>query len=227
MATDLKNQIEEIIKEKNILDHPFYQKWNEGTLTKPQLQEYAKQYYKFVEHFPRFVSSVHSNCGDKAVRKLLLENLADEEGYKTNIEDHPRLWLNFCEALNVSESEVKGTAALPETQEMVDGFYELCRDQDYLKGVACLLSYEQQVPEVSKTKIAGLKKFYDLSNDKDIEFFTVHKEADIHHSREELDIILNNAKTEEEKEQIRASVEKGASLLWKLLDGVYNNYCLN
>ena len=81
-----ENFIEEVnstINKKSLLDHPFYQKWNEGKLTQEELKEYAKQYYHFVKHFPRFVSCVHSNCDDVKTRQILLENLADEEGYKT------------------------------------------------------------------------------------------------------------------------------------------------
>ena len=52
-------EIEKILEEKNILKHPFYQKWNEGKLTMGELQEYSKQYYNFVKNFPMFVSAVH------------------------------------------------------------------------------------------------------------------------------------------------------------------------
>ena len=64
-----------------------------------ELQEYAKQYYHFVKHFPMFVSSVHSNCSDPEVRRMLVENIADEDGYKTGISDHPTLWMNFANSL--------------------------------------------------------------------------------------------------------------------------------
>ena len=75
-------ELGKVLEEKSILKHPFYQKWNEGKLTIGELQDYAKQYYHFVKHFPMFVSSVHSNCMDTETRKMLVENIADEDGYK-------------------------------------------------------------------------------------------------------------------------------------------------
>src|SRR6187549_3142799 len=107
-------EVNSTIEQKSLLNHPFYQKWNEGKLTKGELQEYAKQYYHFVKHFPRFVSCVHSNCEDVKTRQILLENLADEEGFKTGIEDHPRLWINFAESLGLTEEEVKNATPIRE-----------------------------------------------------------------------------------------------------------------
>ena len=36
-------EVDSTIKKRSLLDHPFYQKWNEGKLTLNELQEYAKQ----------------------------------------------------------------------------------------------------------------------------------------------------------------------------------------
>lgn len=220
-------EVNSAIESKSLLKHPFYQKWNEGKLTISELQEYAKQYYHFVKHFPRFVSCVHSNCDDVDTRKVLLENLADEEGFKTGIEDHPRLWLNFTESLGLNEEEVKNAKPIREVEDLVDGMYELTRSHDFTLGLASLYAYESQVPEVSKTKIEGLKKFYGIDSEKAIKFFTVHEEADVYHSRDEIELIVNKELTLEDQRRLVNTVNESATLMWKFLDGVYNNYCVN
>jgi pyrroloquinoline-quinone synthase len=211
------------IEEKSILKHPFYQKWNEGKLTMEELKEYSKQYYKFVENFPMFVSSVHSNCPDIKVRKMLLENLADEEGYSGKISDHPSLWLNFCESLGVKKESIENKTPSKGVELMINGFYDYCRNPDYKIGLAALLSYEFQIPEVSKVKIEGLSKFYGISSDRAVEFFTVHKTADIYHSGDEIDAILNSCKSENEQNAVLDVIRKGTSLYWQMLDGIYLN----
>lgn len=216
-------ELERVLEEKSILKHPFYQKWNEGKLTLGELQEYAKQYYHFVKHFPMFVSSVHSYCEDKNIRKMLVENIADEDGYKTGISDHPELWVNFANALGVSEKEAESVEVVDEVKKSIDGFYSLCRNNDYRVGLAALYGYEKQIPEVSSVKIDGLKKFYNIENEKDIEFFSVHHEADIYHSKAELDSIMASCKSEEDQKKILDTVEKSAGLYWQMLDGVYVN----
>lgn len=218
---ELRKEIVKTIEARSILKHPFYVKWNEGKLSINELAEYAKQYYKFVEHFPMFVSAVHSNCPEAEVRKIMLENLADEEGFKTDTENHPRLWLNFCKSLGVEEDSVAETETMPEVAGMVDGFYEFCRSADYRSGLAALLAYEYQIPEVSRIKIEGLKKFYGIDSAEAIEFFTVHESADVYHSKAELDVLLEKCIDEKAQKKVLEIIDKAAGLYWKMLDGVY------
>lgn len=220
---EFKEKIAETIEGKSILTHPFYQKWTEGKLSKNELVEYSKQYFHFVKHFPMFVSAVHSNCPDAKIRKMLLENLADEEGYKTNIPDHPALWKNFCSALGVKQEDLENTQANSGVSSMVNGFYDFCRNPDYKIGLAALLSYEYQIPVVSRVKIDGLAQHYKLSSPEAIEFFTVHEKADIQHSGDELNVLLNNCSSSEEQEKIIDTIRRGVNLYWKMLDSIYVN----
>jgi pyrroloquinoline-quinone synthase len=221
------NEVNETIEKKSLLNHPFYQKWNEGKLSVEELREYAKQYYHFVKHFPRFVSCVHSNCEDVETRKILMQNLADEEGYKTEIADHPRLWINFAESLGLSETEVKDAKPIREVEDLVDGMYELTRSPEFTLGLAALYAYESQVPAISRTKIDGLKNFYGVDTERAIEFFKVHEEADVYHSKDEMDIMIKENKTHEDQKRLVNTVDESATLMWNFLDGVYNNYCRN
>ena len=47
------------IEQHKMLNHPFYQTWTMGKLTREALREYAKQYYHFVQAFPTLVSATH------------------------------------------------------------------------------------------------------------------------------------------------------------------------
>jgi pyrroloquinoline-quinone synthase len=228
MQTELfVTEINDKISSKSLLNHPFYQKWNEGTLTQEMLKEYAKQYYHFVKHFPRFVSCVHSNCDDFKTREMLMANLADEEGYKSEFKNHPALWMDFAKSLGLTEEEVRNTTPLRETEYLVDGMYELSRSNESQLGIAALYAYESQVPEISKTKIDGLNKFYGINKPEDIAYFTVHEEFDVYHSKEELDAIIESCKTEEDQKRVVTTVDEAAALQWNFLDGIYNTYCFN
>jgi pyrroloquinoline-quinone synthase len=220
-------EVNKTIKKKSLLDHPFYHKWNEGILSMHELREYAKQYYHFVKHFPRFVSCVHSNCDDVKTRQILLANLADEEGFKTGIDDHPTLWLNFCQSLGLTEAEVISAEPIREVEDLVDGMYELTRSPDFTLGLAALYAYESQVPEISRTKIDGLKDHYGIESEKAIEFFTVHEEADIYHSKDEMDIMINNCHSFEDQRRLINTVDESATMMWNFLDGIYYNYCVS
>ena len=79
----------------HLLSHPFYQGWNRGDISKETLREYAVQYYNHVKAFPRYISAAHSKCNDIKKRRILLENLADEEGLNGE-EPHPELLAPIC-----------------------------------------------------------------------------------------------------------------------------------
>jgi pyrroloquinoline-quinone synthase len=102
-----QQRIDEAVNKHAMLNHPFYQLWNEGKLERETLREYAKQYYAHVKAFPTYVSAVHSRCDDLKVRQLLLENLIEEE---RGVDNHPELWLRFAESLGVSRDEVKNAS---------------------------------------------------------------------------------------------------------------------
>src|SRR5437660_5898214 len=110
---DFFTRLDAAIKQYAVLDHPFYQAWNAGTLTKPQLQEYAKQYYHFEKNFSRYVSNVHANTIDIQIRQQLLLNLQEEEQGEAN---HPELWLRFTDALGAERDEVRNAVSYKETQ---------------------------------------------------------------------------------------------------------------
>src|SRR6185503_5818182 len=101
----LSSAIDAAVAERSMLSHPFYQAWEEGTLTRAALREYAKQYFHHVEAFPRAVSAVHANCPDARGRRLLAENLAEEEGLAEGKDDHASLWLGFANAMGADEDD--------------------------------------------------------------------------------------------------------------------------
>ncbi len=223
----LSSALKQSISTYNLLNHPFYLKWSEGTLTLEQLREYAKQYYQFVRHFPRLVSAVHSNCEDPATRTMLMQNLADEEGYKSEFKNHPDLWMDFAMSLGLTPEEVNSCIPLQETQNLVAGMYQLARSDDSLTGLASLYAYESQVPEVVLSKIEGLKKFYGITAPESLAYFKIHAEYDVWHSADELQAIVSGLTTEKQSKEVIHAAETSAMLQWKFLDGIYHTYCLN
>ena len=78
--TEFLKIVENKIEEHHLLNHSFYKAWNAGELDRFTIQEYAAQYFKHVSAFPRYLSSIHSNCDNISVRQEILENLIDEIG---------------------------------------------------------------------------------------------------------------------------------------------------
>src|SRR5262245_12500169 len=129
------NRLDAVIELHSMLKHRFYQLWNQGKLDLKILADYARQYYAQVRAFPAYVSGVHSHCDDLDVRRLLLENLIEEEH---GVDNHPELWLRFADALGVSRETVGSTKLLPSTEKSVQALKAITRSENYLEGLAAL-----------------------------------------------------------------------------------------
>ena len=82
---------------------------------------------------------------------------------------------------------------------MIDNFFKNGRSS-YAEGLASLYTYERQIPEIAETKIRGLKNHYGVTSKEGLEFFEVHKAADVYH-REACEKLLDDLSPEEQKKQ--------------------------
>jgi len=204
----------------HLLNHYFYKAWNEGKLNREIIKDYAEQYYQHVKAFPRYISATHSLCEDLDKRKILLENLQDEE---KDGADHPKLWKNFAIAMGADGKEIEKVKAEKFTTELIDNFFKNGR-ASYAEGLASLYTYERQIPEIAETKIRGLKNHYGVTSKEGLEFFEVHKAADVYH-REACEKLLDSLSSEEQK-KAEASALNTAKYLWNFLSGIAEKHNL-
>jgi pyrroloquinoline-quinone synthase len=222
----LRDQLQAIVDQQHLLTHPFYIAWSNGQLTLAHLKSYAIQYFQNVLAFPTYVSAVHFNTPaigtSIALRQELLENLIEEERGQQN---HPALWQQFAHAVGATDAELTETTPLETTTHLISTFRRLCLTSPFYAGLAALYVYESQIPAIATTKIAGLRKFYGITNAQDYRFFSVHQSADEHHSATELELIERYADTPAKQAEVLEVANQAATALWQFLDGVYEAYC--
>ncbi len=213
-------QLKEKLDKYHLLNHPFYKAWNEGKLTREIIKDYAEQYYQHVKAFPRYISATHSLCEDLDKRKILLENLQDEE---KDGADHPKLWKNFAKAMGSNSKKIENVKKEKFTAELIENFFKNGR-ASYAEGLASLYTYERQIPEIAETKIRGLKNHYGVSSKEGLEFFEVHKAADVYH-REACEKLLDDL-SPKEQQKAEASALSTAKYLWNFLSGIAKKHNL-
>jgi pyrroloquinoline-quinone synthase len=213
-------ELDRIVMGRHLLDHPFYRSWTAGTLDMGALREYARQYYRHVEAFPRYLSAIHSRCDDLAMRQALLENLIEEEHGERN---HPELWMRFAVAVGATRDEVSTSVPLPSTENLVETFYRLSRDASLSAGLAALYAYESQMPAIAEAKVDGLRRFYAVTDEDEYSFFSVHREADVDHARTGAALIEKLAQSSEDRDAAIAGANEAVDALWKMLDGIHRD----
>ena len=222
MEKNFIDRIDNMIEEKHLLNHSFYKAWSAGELPKETIREYAAQYFQHVSLFPRYLSSIHSNCEDIKTRQILLDNLIDEEKGEEN---HPELWMRFAEGMGNSRQKISTTKPMKEVSDLVNTFNRLSKSEKYHIGLAALYCYESMQPEISETKKDGLKKFYGIKDENTLKFFTVHMHADKWHREVVRNLIKELSNTKEKQDEILRSVEAALDSLNNFLTGMERVYC--
>ncbi|MCI4366792.1 MAG: CADD family putative folate metabolism protein [Thermoplasmata archaeon] len=205
------------IRERHLLKHPFYVAWSKGELTLDTLRHYAGQYYQFEANFPRYVAAAYARLRNPADRRVLLENLVDEEGRSPT---HPELWLDFAKGIGAKASKVRSATPTAGTRALLDAYESQAVAGSAASALGALYAYESIFPEVAAEKSRGLRAFYGINDAATHEFFRVHTEADVGHSAAERRILRNVLKgSSPSVRAARRGVEASLDGWWAFLDG--------
>jgi pyrroloquinoline-quinone synthase len=170
---DLAAQLTQALADLQLLDHPFYQRWGAGALHRGELAAYAAQYRHFEASLPTTLRELLAQIDEGPAADLVRRNLADEE---SNPEPHVALFERFAEAVG-APSEAAPTAA---TQALLDTYRRLI-EASGAQGLAALVAYEVQAPEIAESKAEGLRRHYGL-DDRATYFWDVHATMDRDHA---------------------------------------------
>ena len=209
-------QLDELISSRTILNHPFYQAWEQGKLTRDQLSTYAKNYYPHVASFPGYLRAAIDAASDGSVRAELERNLADE---LSNPAPHNELWLNFAEGLGLDRQDTAARPATPATVQTVATFQRLMHGTSE-GALTALYAYESQQPEVSRKKLEGLQKFYGVTSTKGLSYFEVHAEKDVEHREGERRALARCLRNGASPDAVLKSAQDALQAYWGLLDGI-------
>ncbi len=202
----------------DLLQHPFYQAWSKGELTRDELREYASEYWHHVSAFPTYLSTLHARLEDAPLRRTVLENLADEEGLPAG-RPHSDLWMDFATGMGAEAAAVRVRTLQPETAALIAHFRGAMQTSP-AAALASLYTYESRVPAIARTKAEGLKQHYGADN-ATARYFTIHQTADVHHAKVWRNAIEAELVAHPEDADVALdAAEATAAALWSTLSGI-------
>ena len=190
---DLKSVLGQSVDSFNLLNNPFYRAWSCGQLSVNSLRTYAEEYGAFIAVVDE---------GWLAQDDLVM---AQEE------REHLQLWASFASSLG---TEV-GTPRVPEVQDLVATAKELFAERAQAMGA--LYAFEVQQPATAKSKLEGLRSFYELPEEAH-RYFHAHRSNE--YETEKLLEGMSELGSEEQKESVRAC-ERMCRALWDALTGIH------
>ena len=90
------------------------------------------------------------------------------------------------------------------------------------EAVAALYAYEAELPAISRTKIDGLKKFYQMGGKDATEYFEIHEEADVRHAEVWREIL--RAMPKDRQDSAYNAAARSLEAQNRLLDSVQEKY---
>ncbi len=208
----LIKRIDEMIEERSLLKHPFYQMWSDGKLSLDSLTGYSKEYFQLVKAVPSFMTPIIDQSPD-SLKNELTSNQEEEVA-------HIEPWTRFAKALGVDQKELDQYQGLPKTRKAISQLLSLM--DSFESGSCAMYAFEKEIPKISQIKLEGLAEFYGISSDEAIEYFKLHTEADIRHAAAWRKAIEQSSSKNEDLFQI---AEKSISAQNLLLDSCYESYC--
>ena len=192
---NLIERIDEARTRWNVLDHPFYLRWERGELSRDDLAFYAGEY----RHAVVALADAAAVGGDA-------EHAAEEAA-------HIGLWDDFAAALDAPIDREPSS----ETRECAAAW----RPGDSLEARAVLYAVESGQPAIAQTKLAGLVEHYGFARgSKGTEYFELHSERDHEHAAASAEVLRQAAP--EDSDRLVAAAEAALKGNWQLLDGVHS-----
>lgn len=192
---NLIERIDEARGRWNLLNHPFYQRWSCGELTRDELAHYGGEY----RHAVVALAGTAAMTGNR--------RHAVEEA------EHVELWDEFARAFGADTT----AEPAPETAECVGAW---TAPSDRLEAQAVLYAIEAGQPAVSRAKLDGLAEHYGVANDdRGAAYFVLHAELDHEHAAESRRVLAEQA-APADAGRLADVAEAALRGNWTLLDGV-------
>jgi pyrroloquinoline quinone (PQQ) biosynthesis protein C len=204
-TAQIRHALADALADRHLLTHPFYRRWEAGTLAEGELGAYAEQYRLIEQALPVTLSAISAGLPGGRARALVDSNLADELGVPA---PHAALFESFAQAAGAGTSVAASTA----TAALLTAV-RAASTIDPVSALAMVAAYEVQAADIAASKAEGLRRHYGMDA-VGTRFWDVHATQEVTHADWSIDAL---AALDADPVVVRTAARIAADAWWDFL----------
>jgi pyrroloquinoline quinone (PQQ) biosynthesis protein C len=220
MEDSFRAQLTSIRDKRHSKDHPFFELWCQGKLTREQTAIYCMQHFHFVGEYLNWMAYEASQIRERDAKAYLFENLGDEE----NPEDrHLDMLLDYVASCGLPRESVEKAKVLANTEALQNWGWRLVYQRPWqIALTGMFIGLESQFKDICKRIVPALHQHYGYNpGAREIRFFEEHIGADEIHAAKGFAIVEKYCTSPELQQQAARVVEEATVKRWAYMNGIY------
>ncbi|MBN9226232.1 MULTISPECIES: TenA family transcriptional regulator [Legionella] len=214
--------IEQVLRETNYLNNPYFIHLHNGTFDKSDFVETQIQFYSAVEFFARPMAALVSKIPCPEQRLGILRNVWEEHGEGDSERFHKFTFLTFLQRLDgCTFTEVQSRVLWPELRIFNSTLEGVCNSDNYLIGVGTMGIIERMFSDISFFIGRSVVERGWITSSQLIHY-DLHEKLDIKHAEDFFAILRTAWNTDlQARDAIAQGLRLGATLFNGLYEGLF------
>jgi len=224
---ELMEDLQYTLEQHHPKPHPIRQLLLSGRLTKEQLQWWAKNQFHEFRNIHRFFGVRYQKCPIPELRRMLLENMVEEEGedlFGGKYPSHRDLWVKFAEGLGIERNEILNYEPLPGIRAALEMYVSLVQQNHWAVAIGTGLVFEGGGPKRMKEEREAMEKYYPWIPSDAFDFFRAHEYHDEGHGNMVANVIRKYCMEIHLQNEMREAVVQRADTMWLQNDCIYDAF---
>jgi len=230
-----RNRLLDLMAQK---DHWAWRHFVGPSISKTQLKiHYQQEYAVYVRDFPVFLARIHSKNPPLFVRKMLAENIFEEDTGQLSLGlSHPDLFIKMMRGLGFRQKDFDQITLLPATRLYRRWLDRMADHPDWVVGAAVMTIFVEgsvhdrkelarparpKTPKQISTKINQhpLVRFHGVLP-QDLDLIRAHQLVEGGHRHDAYAMVVNQAKTRAQQDTILTTLQRTLTLWLSYRNGV-------
>lgn len=232
-STEFKEILTELRDSNHIKNHPYFDLWSQGKLSKKDMAQYVLQHKLWSSQVVNMWGIVVAKSSENTVQNFFLENMAEEhgiisEGGRTST-PHVEMQIAFARACGVSEKQIAETEPTAGCLAMISYHWYVALAKTWQEYVAAsVVANESMEVGIMGRIVPALHSHYGYKEgDMKIEFFEEHYLADQEHGERGISALADNTPEPNIQQNCLQAVREAIKIRKLFLDEIYQEVIKN